>query len=540
MVNFFDNNAPDDDADSAHQTLEAMMPRPQAAHLTPPAHLAAFILIGVFCRVSMAQDFSDYELVDAEEEIASNLAPSSYEETVLGLEKRLRRAEADLQSLYSVQAAEEAEKAQASMADALAERWAQVRDPSIITVDQQTRQTTPKKEAEKAKKWYDRLSIRGYAQFRFNTILDHEDGSAAAQIVGDGSVGENRSFFIRRARVIISGDVSDHMYVYLQPDFASNIPGSPDANQFAQIRDWYGDLYIDKEKVYRVRIGQSKIPYGWENLQSSSNRLPLDRNDALNSAVRNERDLGMMFYWTPTESQDIFKKVLDEGLKGSGNYGVFGIGIYNGQGGSFTEQNDDLHAVARLAYPFYVDDEQIVELGIQGYTGRYVVLSSPIRPLGVGTAIRPLGTLETNGVAGIMDERVAGTFVWYPQPFGFQAEWTVGNGPALNNAQTAVIERSLYGGYAMVNYRYVTESWGTLFPFIRWSYFKGGYKTERNAPYSLIDEGEVGLEWQFNPQMELVAQYTFTDRTNTTALASGRSYGQFDGHLLRFQFQVNY
>jgi hypothetical protein len=38
-------------------------------------------------------------------------------------------------------------------------------------------------------------------------------------------------------------------------------------------------------KEYRVRIGQSKVPYGFENLQSSQNRLSLDRNDALNSAV---------------------------------------------------------------------------------------------------------------------------------------------------------------------------------------------------------------------------------------------------------------
>jgi hypothetical protein len=50
-------------------------------------------------------------------------------------------------------------------------------------------------------------------------------------------------------------------------------------------------LSFDAKKEYRVRIGQSKVPYGFENLQSSQNRLTLDRNDALNSAVVNERDL---------------------------------------------------------------------------------------------------------------------------------------------------------------------------------------------------------------------------------------------------------
>ncbi|MGE3316511.1 MAG: porin [Planctomycetaceae bacterium] len=448
------------------------------------------------------------------------------------LARRLQQAEAQLAALQN---AHEVEDRRVNLLEAAQKHWEQVRDPSITTVHQQTYSGEKKTE----KKWYDRLSIRGYAQFRYNQTTHEEEDSAPAQHVGDRSVGDNQSFLIRRARLILSGDVSDHMYVYLQPDFAASVPGSTDANQFTQIRDWYSDLYITKNKVYRVRVGQSKVPYGWENLQSSSNRLPLDRSDSLNSAVRNERDLGVFFYWTPEEAQDTFKYVLDEGLKGSGNYGVFGIGVYNGQGGSFNEQNDELHVVTRLTYPFRLANDQIVELGAQAYTGEYVVLSSAIQPLGIGAAARPLGTLET-GNRGLRDERVAGTFVWYPQPLGFQAEWTVGNGPALNAAQTEVTEQSLSGGYAMVMYRHVTEECGTIFPFARWNYYQGGYKAERNAPDVDIDEWELGIEWQFNPQMELVTQYTWTDRTNTTALATGESYRQFEGQLLRTQFQINY
>lgn len=451
----------------------------------------------------------------------------------------LRRLEATESRLAELQTQQGTGEPEPSMMAALQDRWQQVRDPSIITVDQQTRKPASAKSEKEPKKWFERLSVRGYAQFRFNATLDENENLAPAQHVGDRSIGDNQSFLIRRARVIISGDVSDHMYVYLQPDFASSVPGSPDANQFAQIRDWYADLYIDKTKVHRVRLGQSKVPFGWENLQSSSNRIPLDRSDSLNSSVRNERDLGVFYYWTPEEAQDLFKYVLDEGLKGSGNYGVFGVGVYNGQGGSFTEQNDDVHVVARLAYPFQLPSSQVVEVGLQGYTGRYAVLSSPIQPLGVGPATRPLGTLET-GNRGIRDERIGATLVWYPQPLGFQAEWNIGNGPGLNDAQTAVVERSLTGGYAMVMYRLPTKHQGVLFPFARWNYYEGGYKAERNAPYSRINEFETGLEWQFNPQMELVTQYTITDRTNTTALAAGESYGQFEGQLLRMQFQINY
>jgi hypothetical protein len=40
--------------------------------------------------------------------------------------------------------------------------------------------------------------------------------------------------------------------------------------------------------------------------------------------------------------------------------------------------------------------------------------------------------------------------------------------------------------------------------------------------------------------MELTGMYTVTDRTNTVARSEGLSYQQFEGDLLRFQFQINY
>jgi hypothetical protein len=457
----------------------------------------------------------------------------------LDLNERLLRAEARINELEGREPTT-AQTRPASLSQQVKERWDQARDPSITTVDQQTYGASKKKASEK--KWYDRLSIRGYAQFRLNEIIERDESLAAAQHAGDRSIGEDQSFLIRRARVIISGDVSDRMYVYLQPDFASTPTGSPDNTFFAQIRDWYGDVYLDDNKVNRLRFGQSKVPYGWENMQSSSNRLALDRSDGLNSAVRNERDLGVFYYWTPEPAQDFFKAVLDQGLKGSGNYGVFGMGVYNGQGGSLLEQNDDVHVVSRLTLPYQFASGQYCEFGIQGYTGRYTVLSSQIRPLGVGGLITPSGTLDNNGRRGIKDERVAASFIWYPQPIGFQAEWNVGRGPSLNAAQTAVIERALYGGYIQTMLKYDTNNWGTLFPFIRYSQFQGGYKPERNAPFSNIEEVEAGTEWQFNPQMELTTSWLITDRTNTTALtgAGARSYRQFEGSVLRFQFQFNY
>lgn len=445
-------------------------------------------------------------------------------------------------------------------------------DPEIGIVREQTFSPSvmeapkdpSKPEAPKPKKWYDKLSIKGYAQFRLNEETHREEGSATLQYVGDRSLANNQNFLIRRARVIISGDVHERVYVYLQTDFASSPGSSADPNnQFAQIRDWYTDFYFDDEKELRMRVGQSKVPYGWENLQSSSNRIPLDRHDAMNSAVRNERDLGVYFFYTPTWAQDFFKEVLEKGLKGSGNYGLFSAGVYNGQGGSFNEINDDVHAFARLTMPLTFCNGQHMEVGIQGYMGEYAVIGSAIDPPGTppgfaATGSPPDGTVSASGVGvttqsgltqplnaandrdGWNDERLAGSFIWYPQPFGFQTEWTIGRGPALNAAQTSIEERALYGGYAMMLYKHDTECWGTWFPYVRYSYFKGGYKSERNAPFANIDEWEFGTEWQINPSAELTLGYLITDRTNTTANAATPSYAQYDGQALRLQFQVNY
>lgn len=452
---------------------------------------------------------------------------SSTQQTIADLTNRLEQAESRLTALQNTQVSGPEDS---NLGDAIRERFTMIKDPAITTVDQQTRSSASTK-----KHWFDKLSIRGYSQFRINETLWNDSDGATPHHVGDSSIGDDQSFLIRRARVILSGDVSDSLYVYIQPDFASSIPGVNDSIHFTQLRDCYGDVYLDEDKVNRLRIGLSKIPYGWENLQSSSNRVPLDRNDGISSSVRNERDLGIFYYYTPDFAQDLFKYVLDTGLKGSGNYGLFGLGFYNGQGGSFREQNDNIHMVARLALPYQFDTDQVVEVDFQAYTGKYNVLTSPIAPLGVGPAVAP-----TVSPDGYLDQRVAASFIYYPQPFGFQAEWNVGRGPVLDEAQTAVIDGSLTGGYAMAMYRWKTDCYGTLFPFVRYHYYSGGYKSERNAPDSLVSEGDFGVEWQFTPQMELTTELTFTDRTNTRALTSGESYGQFVGNLLRVQFQINY
>lgn len=391
------------------------------------------------------------------------------------------------------------------------------------------------------KKWYERMSIRGYTQIRFGRTLESDDGSAEPNLFGDRTINGNReNFLIRRARLILSGDITDHLYVYIQPDFASNTDGAANNTFYTQLRDLYADYYIDADKVNRLRIGLSKVPYGWENLQSSQNRIPLDRTDAMNTAVApNERDLGVIYYWTPVAQQKLLTTLVTSGLKGSGNYGIFALGAYNGQGGSQVERNLNLHTVARFTWPVELPNGQIIEGGIQGYRGDYVVTGAPISPLGKGAPRTPRGT---GGNSGILEERAAASFILFPQPFGFQAEWEAGSGPGLNNAQTAVINRYINGGYVMGMYRQQTDSCGIFIPYCRYQQYTGGYKNIANAPYAHQREVNLGVEWQVRKEFELVFEYSVVNTPNFTAnnAANTASFRDFEGSLFRIQCQFNY
>ena len=199
-----------------------------------------------------------------------------------------------------------------------------------------------------SKKWFESFSIRGYQQVRYNRLFETNDKLRCEQC--DRSWGADGGFFIRRMRVILFGQINKRVYFYIQPDFASS--ASTTSLHFGQLRDAYFDIGLDDKNEFRFRIGQSKIAYGFENMQSSQNRLALDRNDALNSAVSNERDLGVFFYYAPSEVRKLFSELVSSGLKGSGDYGVFGFGLYNGQTANKPELNNEPHAFTRIAYPF--------------------------------------------------------------------------------------------------------------------------------------------------------------------------------------------
>ncbi|MDP2422539.1 porin [Sediminibacterium sp.] len=377
-----------------------------------------------------------------------------------------------------------------------------------------------RKETLSNPKWYESFSIRGYSQIRYNRLLESNPNLNCEQC--DRSWGNNGGFFMRRMRIIFYGQINKNVYFYVQPDFASS-PAS-DRLHFAQIRDAYFDIGVDKENEFRFRVGQSKVPYGFENMQSSQNRIPLDRNDALNSAVSNKRDIGVFFYWAPKEKRKLFSSLVNDGLKGSGDYGVFAFGAYNGQTANNPELNNKLHIVSRFSYPFVINN-QIIELGVQAYKGKFVV---PRANLSAG--------VKYNSDLNYTDERVAASFILYPKPFGVQAEYTIGRGPQFNNVTDSIEVKALNGGYITLSYMKKMQK-QTIIPFIRYQYYNGGKKHERDARSYNVNELEVGAEWQLNKNFELVLNYTISKRRFEDYVLQNNLQS---GNLLRIQAQVNF
>jgi len=377
-----------------------------------------------------------------------------------------------------------------------------------------------RKDAPASVKWYESFSIRGYSQIRYNRLLETNPNLGCEQC--DRSWGNNGGFFMRRMRIILYGQLSKHVYFYIQPDFASS--PATDRLHFGQIRDAYFDIGLDKDNEYRVRIGQSKIPYGFENMQSSQNRIPLDRNDALNSAVSNEQDICALFYWETKEKRKLFSSLVNDGLKGSGDYGVFAFGLYNGQTANNPELNNKLHIVSRFSYPFELKN-QILELGIQAYKGKYVIPRANL-----STGVKYISDLN------YVDERIATSVILYPKPFGIQAEYTVGRGPEFNKVTDSIEVKPLNGGYITVSYLKKLNK-QTLIPFIRYQYYSGGKKHERDARSYQVNDLEVGAEWQLNRNFELVMHYTISSRRYEDFVLQNNFQ---TGNLLRIQAQVNF
>ena len=406
----------------------------------------------------------------------------------------------------------------------------------LITAEERAQaleQAAVAKMAEGPKKptWYETLKIDGYTQVR-----QTEQMNDAAKLIGglpaDRSVDPVQSIVIRRARFKITGDIG-RVSLYTQFDLAASVDSGTSRNFGLQTRDIYADIALDEAKEHRVRVGVSKVPYGWVNLQSSQNRLAIERPEALNSAVEGERDQGVYYMYADKDSRALFKKHNAEGFKGSGDYAVFAAGFFGGTGLNKADNNGEVHSLVRFTYPWVTASGQMYEAGLGGYAGRFIVSRAQIT--GVTGASGPNADARQLS-DGFKDRRASAHFIMFPQPWGIEAEWTTGEGPQLNDTRTFIDEGSLHGGYIQTSYRYQYGEASEFIPFVRWNYYDGARKFGTNAHKMVVNDLDIGFEWQWRPELELSMMYSLTgERTNAAGTAIIK-----DARRLALQLQFNY
>lgn len=371
------------------------------------------------------------------------------------------------------------------------------------------------------RKWFERINIRGYMQVRDNNIIETNDNLGCEQC--DKAWGGKGGISLKRARIILSGEVYKNIFFKFEADFATSINST--SQNFTQIRDAYVDIGVDEANEYRVRVGQSKVPFGFENMQSSAVRLTLDRSDAINSAFLTERDLGVFFYWTPKEMRKLYADLVSQNYKGSGDFGLVAIGAFNGQTANKPDMNKQQHIVGRVTYPWKIGN-QIIEISLQGYTGKYVTFDNQLSA----------GVVSTSPDKNYTDRRAGASFVLYPKPFGIQAEYNIGEGPEFDKATQSIRVQSLQGGYATFSYR-IQHKNQFIFPFARYQYYTGGRKFETDARSYGVHQFEFGSEWQLNKFLEFSAEYTVSSRRYEDYILQNN---QQKGNSLRAQVQISF
>jgi hypothetical protein len=385
-------------------------------------------------------------------------------------------------------------------------------------------------------RWYERLRHYGYGMFRYNRL-----GSPNGQVrtyhdasVGDANAGAQPGFFYRRIRWVVTGQVSEHVGVFFQPDLASNVGGN---THVLSMRDAWGEWYFDKDKEFRFRLGLQRVPVSWDNWQASRQRMAIDRADATNSGAASERDMGISFQWTPKYAQQRWRHMIDY-LYGAGDWGMINVTVYNGQGLNVAESNSDKHVGVRLAYPFELPGGRLFEIGVNAYRGQFSVTPGTFSAASPTTLF---STLDSGHRAGkYLDERLNFFIHYPPQPWGFIAEYVVGRGPERDH-RGVIRESSLYGGYVQGHYQWQYSDVGLANFYVRYQMYNGGLKFQTGAPDDKMQEWELGVAWMPDPQWEVTMAYTFTERRNifsTTSAANATTPGQqFDayGNLIRLQ-----
>ena len=136
--------------------------------------------------------------------------------------------------------------------------------PSRVTQDHIELAAAPA--PAKPKAWYEKLRLRGYTQLRFNQIVSGDStapaGVSRLRSIHDSGINGDSNFTFRRLRMVLQGDLNDHVSIYFQPDFAAAVSNQSVGERregTVSLRDMYADVFPFDDKAFRIRLGQMVV-----------------------------------------------------------------------------------------------------------------------------------------------------------------------------------------------------------------------------------------------------------------------------------------
>ena len=180
----------------------------------------------------------------------------------------------------------------------------------------------------------------GQAQLQLDQGSLKSGGGRAPVRNGIGSQPVDSKLYFRRLRLYPHLHLSDNLSIINETDFEGE-DLSPDSVTLTLL-----DLYVKYEfaKGHHLRIGQAKVPFGYEFLRTSRKLTTIERSDV---------------------SRQFFQRDIGVGVYGKFGESDYGFGVYQGQGENNGERNGSFDVVGRYAHSFSPQ----WKLGVSGQLG---------------------------------------------------------------------------------------------------------------------------------------------------------------------------
>ena len=300
-------------------------------------------------------------------------------------------------------------------------------------------------------------------------------GYVQAQVTDDRAASPKTDFQVRRARLKLEAPITDLASATLEFD----------ATRSVSLKEAFIDLGRATD-VWRVRAGQSKVPFMYDILQSSSARLAPEQTAVAQYVFPSEYDQGA---WLQ------LKNALGDAIPGT----TLDVGIQDGQGPNTADLNEGKDLVARL---------------------RFVLGNTPPDKSMEANSVY-LGYLDgkfTKGTATTDKTAFGGGISYLLGPVWLRAEYLAGQKLGLD----------FTGWYGQAAYQF-TNAVDTF--FVRYDTLD----ENTDAPNTSVSDWTVGLEHFLDSSTRLILAHEFRSPE------SGYSqYAKTNGDLTTLRLQVKY